>query len=100
MSFQRSGLITTHALYGAYLQASKPELRESATVPLWEDVLNHEFQQYENIVVNSQQLLDDTTKSVDLVVRSYIREFIPVLLLMVEYKRYNKIYWEVDEMEL
>ncbi|ESZ90969.1 hypothetical protein SBOR_8648 [Sclerotinia borealis F-4128] len=63
MSFEPRGLITTHALYSAYLQASKPELRETATVPLWEDILNSEFKQYDNIVVNSQQPLDDSTRS-------------------------------------
>ncbi|KAM3066215.1 hypothetical protein ACMFMG_012119 [Clarireedia jacksonii] len=100
MSSQPSGLITTHALYGAYLQASNPQLRESATVPLWEDILNSEFKQYDNIVVNSQQPLDDTTRSADLVVRSYDQEFKPVLLLVVECKRHSRTPREIDEMEL
>ncbi|ESZ94034.1 hypothetical protein SBOR_5560 [Sclerotinia borealis F-4128] len=100
MSFQHNGLITTYALYSAYLQASKPELRETATVPLWEDILNNEFKQYDNIVVNSQQPLDDSTRSADVVVRSYDQEFKPISFLIMECKRYSRTHRDIDEMEL
>lgn len=100
MSFRPSGLITAPSLYGAYLQASKPELRESATVPLWEDILNNEFKHYDDIRVNSQQSLDNTTRSADVVVRSYDQGFNPVLLLVMECKRYSRTHREIDEMEL
>ncbi|CAD6440233.1 94b67994-572d-4acf-96fc-7b92493a263d-CDS [Sclerotinia trifoliorum] len=100
MSFRPSGLITNPFSYGAYLQASKPELRKSATILFWEDILNDEFEHYKGIRVNSQQSLDNTTRSADVVVRSYDREFNPVLLLILECKHQSRTHREIDEMEL
>ncbi|CAD6445691.1 aa38f89c-1ebd-4452-8c1a-e1df3d4b7396 [Sclerotinia trifoliorum] len=100
MSFEPHGLINTWALHGAYLEASDPEKQEFATVPLWQDILN-DYMATDGIVVNGQLHLamDDTTKTVDIIVRYYDTEFRPITLLMVECKRYSRTPRSIQEME-
>ncbi|KAF7860457.1 hypothetical protein EAF04_008583 [Stromatinia cepivora] len=92
------GLIKTRKLHGAYLDASDPKKRESATVPLWENILNY-YIATDDIAVNGQQPVDDTTKAVDIMVRYYDNEFRPIILLMVECKRHSRTPRSVQEME-
>ncbi|APA09234.1 predicted protein [Sclerotinia sclerotiorum 1980 UF-70] len=98
MSFKPYGLIKTWALHGAYLEASDPEKRESATVPLWQDILNY-YMATDGIAVNGQQPVDDTTKAVDIIARYYDNKFRPITLLMVECKRHSRTPCSIQEME-
>lgn len=98
MPFTPYGLINTRRLHGSYLEASDPRKRESATVPLWENILNDHLAT-NDIAVNGQQPVDDTTKAVDLMVRYYDNNFLPIILLMVECKRHNKKSRGIAEME-
>ncbi|KAJ8059404.1 hypothetical protein OCU04_012351 [Sclerotinia nivalis] len=89
MSFRPYGLIKTRKLHGAYLEASDPKKRESATVPLWENILNY-YMAIDDIAMNGQQPINNTTKAVDIIVRYYDNEFRFIILLIIECKRYNK----------
>ncbi|KAI1982371.1 hypothetical protein LOZ53_000078 [Ophidiomyces ophidiicola] len=86
------GLIVNAQLHGQNLQ-----LRESATVPFWEDILNVYLTKDTKLTVNSQQPLDDSTKAVDVVVRYWT--FRNIFLLVLECKRANKKTAGLHELE-
>ncbi|RHZ46253.1 uncharacterized protein CDV56_102099 [Aspergillus thermomutatus] len=93
----KSNLITTTALQGAYIAASDPKLKESSTVPFWEDVLN-EYMRDDNMLVYSQQpMMSNSTQAVDLTVAYYDPSFQKVFMLVVECKRHK--YTTLAEME-
>ncbi|KMU72755.1 hypothetical protein DIZ76_011513 [Coccidioides immitis] len=83
-------LVASPKLHGAFLLASDLKLRECATVPFWEDILNY-YVADDGLAVNSQQPVDDTMKAVDVVVRYYEQAtFHDIFLLVLECKRANK----------
>ena len=99
-SFSPIGLLKSHGLYASYLRAQDPKLRESATVPLWENLFNKEICEGNNdLFVNSQQPTDDTTRAADDVIQYYDQAYNPVIVLVVEMKRRKKKGKAIVDME-
>lgn len=83
-------LITTDLLRGAYARASVPELRETATRPLFEQLLN-EFFSSDYLGVYGEQQLDPSQQAVDIALGFFDRQPLPnlVFVLLAETKRHK-----------
>ncbi|KAE8420922.1 hypothetical protein BDV36DRAFT_292853 [Aspergillus pseudocaelatus] len=83
-------LITTPQLRGAYARASRPELRETATRPLFEELFIEYFR-CPSLSIFSEQQLDDSRQAVDITVGYY--DDLPqpnlVFVLLAETKRHK-----------
>ncbi|KAB8227933.1 uncharacterized protein BDW43DRAFT_316342 [Aspergillus alliaceus] len=83
-------LIITPQLRGAYDRASRPELRETATRPLFEELFNEYFR-CPSLSVFGEQQLDDNPQAVDITVGYYDNLPQPnlVFVLLAETKRHK-----------
>ncbi|KAE8384976.1 hypothetical protein ETB97_005513 [Aspergillus alliaceus] len=84
-------LIITPQLRGAYDRASRPELRETATRPLFEELFNEYFR-CPSLSVFGEQQLDDNLQAVDITVGYYDNLPQPnlVFVLLAETKRHKE----------
>ncbi|KAI1917991.1 hypothetical protein LOZ61_000106 [Ophidiomyces ophidiicola] len=97
-SLHKAGFI--HRAARCLFAGQNLQLRESATVPFWEDILNVYLTKDTKLTVNSQQPLDDSTKAVDVVVRYFEKgTFRNIFLLVLECKRANKKTAGLHELE-
>jgi len=62
-----ANLITTVQLQGTYERASKPEIRETVTRPLFEELFNKYFRSM-SLSVYGEQQLDESFQAVDIAV--------------------------------
>lgn len=85
-----ANLITTAQLQGAYERASIPELRETATRPLFEELFNEYFRSV-SLSVYGEQQLDESFQAVDVAVGFHDRQALPnlVFVLLIETKRHK-----------
>ncbi|KAL4935983.1 hypothetical protein BDV06DRAFT_228312 [Aspergillus oleicola] len=83
-------LVTTSQLRAAYVRASQPNLRETATRPLWEEFLNT-YLRYSGLGVFGEQDLDTSRQAVDVSVGYFDDQSVPnlVFVLLVECKRHK-----------
>lgn len=84
-------LITTAQLQGAYARACDPKLVETATRPLFEELLN-EYLRSPSLSVFGEQQLDDDGQRVDIAVGFHDRNSLPnlVFVLLAETKRHKQ----------
>ena len=81
-------LTTTRPTICALRDASDPAKREQYTVSLWENLLTeHMIWPNQELALNSQQLINDTVKKVDLMVRYYDILNTATVLFLIECKR-------------